>query len=131
MALLTLPKVPAPPLHVPPVAPPPSWAVRLAVWFWQIVTSAPTLTNGNGYTVIVKVVLAPVQVVPPVVNCGVTVMVAVCTDVVEFKVTKAGMLPVPEAAKPIDELLLVQLYTVPANAPENVTAVVDVPLHIV
>ena len=42
-----------------------------------------------------------------------------------------GMVPVPLAPSPMDRLLLVQLYTVPATGPVNVTAVVAAPLHTV
>ena len=42
---------------------------------------------------------------------------------------KAAILPVPDAVSPIDVLLLVQLYTVPATGPVMVTAVVVAPLH--
>ena len=40
-----------------------------------------------------------------------------------------AMLPVPFAAKPIDGVLLVQLYTVPATAPLKFTTAVGAPLH--
>jgi hypothetical protein len=43
--------------------------------------------------------------------------------------TKLAILPVPAAASPMDGVLLVQLNTVPATAPVNVTAAVDAPLH--
>lgn len=39
------------------------------------------------------------------------------------------MFPVPLAARPIDGVLLVQLYTVPAEAPVKLTAVVEAPLQ--
>ena len=42
-----------------------------------------------------------------------------------------AILPVPFAARPIDVLLLVHEYTVPAALPENTTAVVGEPLHTV
>lgn len=46
-----------------------------------------------------------------------------------FSAVKPGILPVPDAAKPIDGLLFVQLYTVPATAPVNVTGAVGVLAH--
>ena len=42
---------------------------------------------------------------------------------------KLAILPVPDAAKPIDGVLFVQVNTVPATAPVKVTAVVGEPLH--
>ncbi len=56
-------------------------------------------------------------------------MVAVCTTVVVLVATKLAILPVPDAARPMVVLLLVQLYTVPATAPVKDTAVVLAPLH--
>ena len=46
-----------------------------------------------------------------------------------FSAVNAGILPVPDAANPIDGVLLVQLYTVPATAPVNVTGAVGVLAH--
>lgn len=77
----------------------------------------------------VNVIGVPVQVVPPLVNDGVTVMVPVIGAAVVLVATKP-MLPVPLAARPIAVLLFVQLYTVPATVPEKV-AVVLVPTHAV
>ena len=57
-----------------------------------------------------------------------TVMVAVISDVVLLMAVKAGRLPVPLAARPMDGLLFVQLYTVPATGPAIVTAVVAAPV---
>ena len=82
-----------------------------------------------GVTVIVNVVGEPVQVVPPLVYVGVTVIVAVTGAVVVFTAVKEGILPVPLAARPIEVVLLVQLYTVPVTAPVKLIAVVAVPLH--
>ena len=42
---------------------------------------------------------------------------------------KLAILPVPDAARPIVVLLLVQLYTVPATDPLKLTAAVAAPLH--
>jgi hypothetical protein len=68
-----------------------------------------TLTVAVGLTVIAKVPAAPVQVVPPLVSEGVTVMVALMGAVVVLLTVKAAILPVPLAARPIPGLLLVQL----------------------
>ena len=83
------------------------------------------LTVGVGLTVIVNVVVAPVQVVPPLVKVGVTTIVPVIGAMPAFVDVK-DMLPVPLAPKPMAVLLLVQLYTVPGTEPLNV-AVVTVP----
>lgn len=71
----------------------------------------------------------PVQVVPPLVKEGVTVIVAVIGDEPVFSAVNDGIFPVPLAAKPIEGALLVQLNTVPVTAPEKVTVVVDELLH--
>ena len=63
----------------------------------------------TGFTVIVKVFEAPVQLTPPLVYVGVTVIVAVTANIVGFTATKLGILPVPAAARPIDGVLLVQV----------------------
>lgn len=86
-------------------------------------------TIGVGLTVMVNVRGVPVQVTPPLVKLGVTVMVATTGVCVVFTAVKAAMLPVPLAARPIEGVLLVQLYTVPVTAPLNVTAVVADRLH--
>lgn len=86
-------------------------------------------TIGVGLTVMVNVRGVPVQVTPPLVKLGVTVIVATTGVCVVFTAVKAAMLPLPEAARPIEGVLLVQLYTVPVTAPLNVTAVVADRLH--
>ena len=71
-------------------------------------------TTGVGLTVIVNVRGVPTHVAVPTVKDGVTVMVATIGSAVAFLATKEAILPVPEAARPIAVLLLVQLYvTVP------------------
>lgn len=79
----------------------------------------------------VNVVLGPEQVIPPLVKVGVIVIVAVTGVLPALKAVNDGMVLVPLAANPIDGLLFVQLYTVPATGPAMVTAVVFVPLHTV
>jgi hypothetical protein len=79
----------------------------------------------NGFTVMVKLTGVPLQ---PLAT-GVTVIVAVMGDVVGLIVINDGMFPVPDAPKPIDVLLLVQVYTVPATGPLMVTAAVAEPAH--
>jgi hypothetical protein len=73
---------------------------------------ATGFTVAIGLTVMVKLIGKPEQ---PFGDVGVTVMVAVMALVKLFAVTKAGILPIPVAAKPIDGLLFTQLYVVPAT----------------
>ena len=89
------------------------------------------LTLAVGFTVIVNVVDAPVQLIPPLVNVGVTVMVAVTAVLPVLMAVNDGIVLVPLAPKPIDVLLLVQLYTVAATGPVIVTAAVACPAHTV
>ena len=58
-------------------------------------------------------------------------MVAVIGLLVGLTVTKAGILPMPDAPSPIVVLLFVQVYTVPATGPLMVTAAVAVPAQTV
>jgi hypothetical protein len=60
---------------------------------------------------------------------GVTVMVAVTGVVPVFIAVKAGISPLPFAAKPIDVLLFVQLKVEPLTAPEKLIRFVVAPLH--
>ena len=55
------------------------------------------------------VVGVPVQVAPPLVYSGVTVIVATTGAVPVLIAVKEAILPVPVAASPIDGVLLVQL----------------------
>jgi hypothetical protein len=80
---------------------------------------------GVGLTVIVKIPVIPLQLLA----AGVIVIVAVTGAVPLLIAVNEGMSPEPLAAKPIDELLFVQLKTVPATEPENRTSVVGSPLH--
>ena len=70
---------------------------------------ATALTVGTGFTVIVKVIVGPVQVTAALVYVGVTVIVATTGAPVAFVAVKLAILPVPAAARPIDGALLVQL----------------------
>lgn len=60
---------------------------------------------------------------------GVTVIVAVTGELVAFTAVKAGIAPVPFAARPIEGLLFVQLKPVPLTVPVKGTAPVVEPLH--
>lgn len=93
------------------------------VWF------AITSTVGVGFTVIVNVLTGPVHVVPPLVYDGVIVIVAVTGEPVALVAVNAGILPVPLAPRPMDGVLFVQLYEVPATGPLIVTAAVEVLLQ--
>ena len=82
-------------------------------------------------TVIVKLVVGPVQGTPPLVKVGVTVIVAVTGDVPVLMPVNAAILPVPLAPSPIEGVLLTQLYVVvpPVLPVANVTAVVLAPVQ--
>ena len=80
---------------------------------------------GVGLTVMVKIFGMPGQ---PAAD-GVTVIVAITGALVALMAVNAGIFPLPEAAKPIDALLFVQLKVLPPTAPEKVTRFVDAPLH--
>ena len=90
---------------------------------------ATAFTVGVGFTVMVNVCAAPVQVRPALVYEGVTVMVAVTGVVPVLVAVNEAMLPLPLAARPMPVLLFVQLYTVLATAPVKLTAVVAAALH--
>ena len=90
---------------------------------------ATAFTLGIGLTVIVKVIGVPVQVVPALVYEGVTVIVATTGALLAFVAVKDAILPDPAAARPMDGVLLVQLYIVPATAPLKLMAAVEAPLH--
>lgn len=77
----------------------------------------------------VNTIGVPVQLTPPAVNTGVTVMLATTGALVMLVAVKLAILPVPDAASPMLVLLLVQLYTVPAAVPLKVIAAVAVPLQ--
>ena len=82
-------------------------------------------------TVIVKLVVGPVQGTPPLVKVGVTVIVAVTGDVPVLMAVNAAILPVPLAPSPIEGVLLTQLYVVvpPVLTVPKAMAVVLVPLQ--
>jgi hypothetical protein len=60
---------------------------------------------------------------------GVTVMVAVTGALVAFVAMNDGISPLPAAARPIEVVLLVQLYTVPNTGPVKCTSSVAAPLQ--
>ena len=72
---------------------------------------------GCPYTVNVKVIGVPAHPF----SVGVTVMVATAGNESVLIAKKPAKPPVPLAPRPIDGLLFVQLYTVPAGPPPKVT----------
>lgn len=98
----------------------------------QTVWLATVLTFGTGFTVMVNTIGAPVHTAPVVGDVsGVTVMVAVIGAFVAFTALNDAILPEPEAARPIDGLLLVQLKIVPGTGPLKFTVAVAEPLQTV
>lgn len=101
-----LPTIPGP-LHTPPAG----VAVKItAVSVRHTLGGALVkVILGNGLTVIVKLRDVPGQLTPPLLNVGVTVIVAVIANGVVFIAVKLAILPVPLAASPMPVLLLVQV----------------------
>ena len=66
------------------------------------------ITSPFGLTVIVKVLVGPVQGTPPFVNVGVTTMVATTGEVPVLTAVNEAMLPVPNAKSPIPGVSFVQ-----------------------
>ncbi len=91
----------------------------------QTAWSAGSATVGVGFTVIVKALEVPAQLLA----VGVTVMVATWFVMPVLIAVKEAISPVPEAASPMEVLSLVQLKAVLATDPEKVTAVVATALH--
>jgi hypothetical protein len=84
-------------------------------------------TDGVGCTVIVKFCGVPVQVIPPKVYLGVTMMVAATAVAPALVAAKEAMLPDPLAARPIEVVLLVQSKDV--AVPLKLMDAVLPPLH--
>ena len=74
-------------------------------------------TVGTGFTVIVKELDVPEQVLPALVKAGVTVIVAVTGLVPVLWAGKERICPVPLAGIPIEGSELVQLNCVPGTDP--------------
>lgn len=85
------------------------------------------MTVGVGSTVIVKVIGVPSQPLA----VGVTVIVEVTEVVPVLVAVNAPMFPVPDAGRPIEVLLFVQLKVDPVTDPEKLIAVVEAPLQTV
>ena len=77
--------------------------------FTHILVVPVIIGTGSGFTLMVKVFDGPLQLVPPLVKVGVTVMVAMTGLDPVLVVVNEGILPVPEAASPIEGAELVQL----------------------
>ncbi len=88
------------------------------------------VTLAEGFTVIVKVIGVPLQLLI-LVNIGVTVTVAITGVFPVLVAVKEGILPVPEAANPMDVIELLQLYVVvpPVLFVEKSTEEIVSPLH--
>ena len=80
-----------------------------------------------GLTVMVKLVGVPSQIADPFVKRGVTVIVAITGAVPVLTAANEAIFPVPLANNPIEGVLFVQRYVVPATVPPNDTAVVLAP----
>jgi hypothetical protein len=64
------------------------------------------VTDGLGFTVIENVLFAPLHVIPPPVYCDKTEIVDVMGVVPELLATNEFIFPVPDAARPIEVVLL-------------------------
>jgi len=80
---------------------------------------------GVGFTVMVDVSAAPVQLLAD----GVTMRVAVTGAVPVLIAVNGAMLPLPVAVSPIEVVLFVQSNDVPVTLPTKVIVLVDAPLH--
>ena len=60
------------------------------------------MATGSGFTVMVNVMAGPLQPILPLVNTGVTTIVATTGEVPVLMAVKAGMFPDPLAARPIE-----------------------------
>ena len=70
---------------------------------------ATEFTVGVGFTAIVKFFEVPLQVSPPFVKDGVTVIKLEIGEFVEFVAVNAAIFPVPFAPKPVVVFVFVQL----------------------
>ena len=68
---------------------------------WHFTWSKGWITCPDGLTVMVKLLGGPAQLVPPLVNVGVTVMVAITGQVVVLRAVNDAILPLPFDAKPM------------------------------
>lgn len=89
------------------------------------------VTFAFGLTVIVKVFVEPMQLIPPLLYVGVTVIIAITGEFPLLMAKKELIAPLPDAAKPIEGVSLVQLYVVvpPEFVVPKFTAVIKFPLQ--
>ncbi|MNF78357.1 hypothetical protein D3C84_605370 [compost metagenome] len=95
-------------LKIVPATFPESAIVVIALVEHIVCVNGIATVLGVGLTVIVKVFVDPVQSMPPLFSIGVTIIVAITGETPLLVAVKEGILPFPDAAKPIEELLLVQ-----------------------
>ena len=77
----------------------------------------------------VYVIGVPVQLTPPLVYVGVTVIVAVIGDKPALVAVNDGTFPAPLAARPMAVLLFAQLNVVPLTELLNTVIPADAPLQ--
>ena len=84
-----------------------------------------------GFTVMVKVLVEPVQLVPPLVKVGVTTIVAITGAIPMLTAVNEAILPVPDDTSPMPGVSLLQAYVVvpPVLVVVKVTEVVAELLH--
>ena len=103
--------------------------ILVAVLLHIDVNADIAVTFGVGFTVIVTVFGVPLQVIPPFVYLGVTVIVAITGVVPELTAVKAGISPVPLLLNPMVELVFDHEYSV--AVPWKLIILVKFPLHII
>jgi len=69
---------------------------------WQKTWLAGWLTCPEGFTVILNCFVAPSQVLPPLVKCGVITMSAIIGEEPVFVAENMGIEPLPEPERPIE-----------------------------
>ena len=68
---------------------------------WHFTRSIGWITSPEGLTVMVKVMAAPAQLVPPLVKVGVTVIVATTGAVVVLRAVNGPISPLPADESPM------------------------------
>ena len=96
---------------------------------WHNTWFATVLTDGVGFTVIMKDVEVPVHVNPALANVGTTLIVAVWGPVVVLVTVNDKISPDPEEARPMEVFELVQLYSVPGTFPDIIICEVEARWH--
>ncbi len=83
--------------------------VTVPVLLLQMTRFVGCITSPVGFTVMLKVFCGPVQLTPPFVKSGATVIVAVIGDVPVFTAVKDGRFPLPDPGSPIPGTELLQV----------------------